>query len=395
MRSSSPGQAASTTFGRRATSSTRPRCRRPPSPRPASPTSARRSISCASWRSSRSPSPCWSRWGSGSGCGAGSRAGRALTRWLLALAFAVATPLALGAAAAAHANYVRSNPASDARLVKPPAEVRIEFSEPPDPKGSEIQVLDTAGKRYDRNDVAPSGDPNGLKVSLDPIGDGGYIVAWTATSAVDGHTTKGNFAFVIGSGPLPPVPDVADAVPAPRPLEIAGRALSYAGIALGLGTAFFVLFVHMAAETDETRREAWLLRLAGALVLVGSLALIADQAAKLPPRLGGLLGIRAFAGILLAALSVAPRLARVRPVAALAGGGVLAIGPLAVDRPRRLIALAAGLSAALSATLVSHATAQGNLRDMALDFLHITAVSVWTGGGVAPLPPLPLPPPRQ
>src|SRR2546428_609951 len=292
MRSSSPGQAASTTFGRRATSSTRPRCRRPPSPRPASPTSARRSISCASWRSSRSPSPCWSRWGSGSGCGAGSRAGRALTRWLLALAFAVATPLPLGPVAAAHGNYVRSNPASDARLVTPPPEVRIEFSEPPDPKGSEIQVLDTAGKRHDRNDVAASGDPNGLKVSLDPIGDGGYVVAWTATSAVDGHTTKGTFAFVIGNGPLP-VPDVADAVPAPGPLEIAGRALSFAGIALGLGTAFFALFVHTPVETDETRREALLLRLAGALVFVGSLALIADHGPKLPPPLRGPLGIRA------------------------------------------------------------------------------------------------------
>src|SRR3989442_1774144 len=202
-----------------------------------------------------------------------------MRRSFLALVLVWAAAPGLGAVAEAHANYVRSNPASDARLVKPPAEVRIEFSEPPDPKGSEIQVLDTAGKRYDRNDVAPSGDPNGLKVSLDPIGDGGYIVAWTATSAVDGHTTKGNFAFVIGTGP--------------------------------------------------------------------------------------------------------PPLARMGPVAALADGGVLTIGHLAVDRPRRLIALAAGLSAALTATLVSHATAQGNLRDMALDFLHIVAVSVWTGGVVA------------
>ena len=109
----------------------------------------------------------------------------------------------LGGTATAHANYVRSNPASDARLVKPPTEVRIEFSEPPDPKGSEIQVLDTNGMRHDKRDVGPSGDPNGLRVSLEPIPDGGFTVAWTTTSAVDGHTTKGSFAFAIGNGTLP------------------------------------------------------------------------------------------------------------------------------------------------------------------------------------------------
>ena len=288
----------------------------------------------------------------------------------------------LSGAAEAHANYVRSNPAADARLVKAPAEIRIEFSEPPDPKGSEIQVLDTAtGKRHDTGPVRLSGDPNGLRVAVELIGDGGYVVAWTATSAVDGHTTKGNFAFVIGNGPLPPVPQVAEAAPPPSLLEIAGRALSYAGIALGLGTAFFVLFV--APAGIDPRRESWLLCIAGVLVVAGSLMLIVDQGAKLPPRLGVMLGVRAFAGLVLAAVSVTPRLALMRPVAAIAGGGVMTIGPLATVRPRRMIALAAGIAAAMTATLVSHATALGSLESMALDFVHVLSVSVWTGGVVA------------
>jgi methionine-rich copper-binding protein CopC len=95
----------------------------------------------------------------------------------------------LGGAAEAHANYVRSNPASDARLVKPPTEVRIEFSEPPDPKGSDIQVLDTTGKRHDKGDVGPSGDPNGLRVSLEPIPDAFLIdpdrLPWLGAALVD------------------------------------------------------------------------------------------------------------------------------------------------------------------------------------------------------------------
>ena len=288
----------------------------------------------------------------------------------------------LSGAAEAHANYVRSNPAADARLVKSPAEIRIEFSEPPDPKGSEIQVLDTAtGKRHDTGPVTPSGDVNGLRVAVGPIGDGGYVVAWTATSAVDGHTTKGNFVFVIGNGPIPPVPQIAEAAPPPSPLEIAGRALSYAGIALGLGTAFFVLFV--APASLDPRRESWLLSTAGVLVVAGSLMLVVDQGAKLPQRLGVMLAVRAFAGLVLAAVSITPRLALMRPVAAIAGGGIMTIGPLATFRPRRMIALAAGIAAAMTATLVSHATALGSLESMALDFVHVLSVSVWTGGVVA------------
>src|SRR5207247_6020072 len=194
------------------------------------------------------------------------QASRVIGRLAITVACVLGGVAFLGGVADAHANYLRPNPASAARLVKPPAEVRIEFSEPPDPKGSDIQVLDTSGKRHDKGDIAPSGDPNGLKVSVGPIGEGGYLVAWTATSAVDGHTTKGNFAFVVGSGPLPAVPDVGASAPPPEPLEIAGRALSYAGIALGLGTAFFVLFLRVPAESEETRREAMLLLAAGALL---------------------------------------------------------------------------------------------------------------------------------
>jgi copper transport protein len=285
-----------------------------------------------------------------------------------------------GGVADAHANYVRSNPASDARLVKPPTEVRIEFSEPPDPKGSDIQVLDSGGKRYDKGDVALSGDPNGLQVSLQPLPDGGYIVAWTATSAVDGHTTKGNFAFVVGNGPLPAIPDVGDPAPPPTPLEVAGRALSYGGIALGIGTAFFVLFI--APAGIGTRREAVLLALAGALVVVGSLSLAFNEGARLPPRLGVLLASRALAGLVLVAAGLPPLLTVPSRIGATAGGGTFPM-PAIPPAPRRMVALAAGVSAALTATLVSHATAQGSLKDIVLDFTHVLSASVWTGGVVA------------
>jgi copper transport protein len=287
----------------------------------------------------------------------------------------------LGGSAQGHANYLRSNPASDARLVRPPAEIRIEFSEPPDPRGSQIQVLDTTGRRHDTGDVAPSGDPNGLRVAVNALPDGGYTVAWTALSAVDGHTTRGAFAFVVGDGPLPPIADVGEAAPPAAPIEILGRVLSYAGIALGLGTAFFVLFV--APPALDARRESWLLAVAGMLIVAGSLALLVEQGANIPARLGIMLAVRAFAGLVLAAVAVTPRLALMRPMGALAGGGLMTLGPFATFRPRRMIALAAGIAAAMTATLVSHATAEGSLKNIALDFVHVLSVSVWTGGVVA------------
>ena len=138
-----------------------------------------------------------------------------MRRLAVLVACVLSSTVLVGGSAEAHANYLRSNPAADARLVRPPSEIRVEFSEPPDPRGSELQVLDTGGKRHDKGDVAPSGDPNGLRVSVEALPDGGYTVAWTALSAVDGHITKGAFAFVVGDGPLPPIADVGDAAPPP------------------------------------------------------------------------------------------------------------------------------------------------------------------------------------
>src|SRR5207237_4841371 len=97
------------------------------------------------------------------------------------------------------------------------------------------------------------------------------------------------------------------------------------------GTAFFVLFV--APAGIDPRRESLLLGIAGTLIVSGSLALIVDQGPKLPPRLGALLGVRAFAGLVLGAVSVTPRLALMRPVGALAGGGVMTLGAFATFRP--------------------------------------------------------------
>ncbi len=283
----------------------------------------------------------------------------------LAALVAASVLILMGGAAAAHANYVKSNPASDARLTKPPTEVRVTFSETPDARGSDVAVLDTSGTRLDNRDVTlVTDEANTLRVSLGAIGDGGYLVSWTTVSAVDGHETKGAFAFAVNA-PLPQfTKDFAPSAPPPTPLEIGGRALSYAGMALLTGLAFFTMFIRIATDQAELQRERRLVIVGGAALIVGSAVLLLNQGLIIPQRLLLLLGLRALAGA--------------------AAVGVLFVSPrlLPADARREATAFF-GLAAGLTATLVSHAAASGDLRYVALDYLHVIAISIWLGGVVA------------
>ena len=271
----------------------------------------------------------------------------------------------MGGVALAHANYVKSNPASDARLAKSPTEVRVTFSETPDPAGSDLAVLDTAGKRLSAPTVAAATDEaNTLIVSVPALPEGGYLVSWTARSAVDGHETKGAFGFAIGNAPLPSIPDIGPSAPPPAPLEVAGRALSFAGIAGILGVSIFTLFIRPPVDESERRREKNLIAIAGALLLIGTTLTVESYGAGIPTRLLLFLTLRGFAGlIVIGALFVPERI--LRPDA------------------RREIAAFAGLAAGLWATLVSHAAASGDPKYIALDFIHVVAISIWSGGVVA------------
>jgi copper transport protein len=281
----------------------------------------------------------------------------------LAALVAASVLLLLGGAAAAHANYVKSNPASDAQLTRAPTEVRVTFSEPPDARGSDVAVLDTGGNRLDKRDVTVAGDePNTLRVSLGAIGDGGYIVAWTALSTVDGHETKGVFAFAVNA-PLPAIGDIGPSAPPPSAVEIAGRALSFAGIALLTGLAFFTMFIRIPRDEAELRRERRLVLVGGAALVAGSALLILGQGANIPGRLLALLALRGLAGV--AALGTLAVPTRILPADA-----------------RRETTAFLGLAAGLTATLVSHAAAT-DLGDTALDYLHVIAISIWLGGVVA------------
>ena len=111
----------------------------------------------------------------------------------LVLAAIVAWP----AVAFAHAFLDRAVPAVGGRVHGPPAEVRLQFSQPLEPAFSSVKVLDAHGRQVDRKDKRL--DPNDasvLRVSLPKLDPGVYRVLWRVLSA-DTHVSEGDYSFEV------------------------------------------------------------------------------------------------------------------------------------------------------------------------------------------------------
>lgn len=159
---------------------------------------------------------------------------------LLALAAALAAaPVALARPAhAAHAYYVRSNPAANAVVKTAPATVTVTFAEPVTPGGSWVKIYDAKGDvvsgaaQVEQNDLAT------LDVPLTGDGSELYLVVWHTTSATDGDPDTGAFSFFVNAS------GVSDL--APKTVASAGTSsngspawlvalVGVIGLAIGLG----------------------------------------------------------------------------------------------------------------------------------------------------------------
>src|SRR4051794_29662654 len=163
-------------------------------------------------------------------CGHRARVGessvkvRALFLWfvvLLPLLGLLFSPLT----ASAHANLARSEPVASSANAVSPTEIRLWFSENPEPKYSEIKVYDANLQRYDQGALRLiPGDSLGLAIGVRELPQGIYTVAWKALSAVDGHETEGSFAFAVGNLPAPTAPvgsdDSSTQFSAPTPAQV-------------------------------------------------------------------------------------------------------------------------------------------------------------------------------
>ena len=303
--------------------------------------------------------------------------------------------------ALAHASLLRADPSPGAVLEAPPARVTIWFTEPVEPRFSEIQVLDVQGQRVDNSDSAVDrNDPTALSVSLRPVSEGTYTVAWKNTSSVDGHTLQDSYFFTVGeAAPGTPGAGVTRPPVVPSPLEPAVRWLSLVGIAMVLGGLVLEFLVWRPVlagkEAGETLRRAGdaLARRSRYVTWAGLLVFLAASAGHLWHHSAAVSGAVWYEA-----------LGRPAPTVLAHTGwghlwlwrtGLLALAAVCLGvsgRHRRqngaspgvLDALAVGATVGvlLTLSLVSHAAAAGEIRLAAVssDFLHLLGASVWIGG---------------
>jgi copper resistance protein C len=101
------------------------------------------------------------------------------------------------APAGAHAFLERADPRVGSTMKMPPTEVRLWFTDDPDPQASRVQVVDQAGQRVDNGDTRVDTSNHALlRVSLPTLIPGLYKVIWRVVSP-DGQVSAGDFTFRI------------------------------------------------------------------------------------------------------------------------------------------------------------------------------------------------------
>jgi copper transport protein len=320
---------------------------------------------------------------------------------LAALVWLLATP----GAAAAHAQYERSDPPANAIVEQAPKQLRVWFTEDPEPRFSELVVYDQTGRQLPTGALQPvPGEPRALAIDLPELAPGTYTVVWKSLSAVDGHTARGAFPFTVGLDQIPapmviPAGTELGGAPPPTPWGVAARWLNFLVTTLVAGAFVFLPLVlggglrglkvagpeatALANAWGAGRRAGLALAALGTVagLLTGGFGLLAQAAAAadVPPW--------AAFGAPLATL-IGTRywwlwLARMALLAAL-GGLAWALRRPGVAARHPGWSAGAGLAGLLLLTtsLNSHAAAvpQATAVAVAADWLHLVATAAWIGG---------------
>jgi copper transport protein len=306
---------------------------------------------------------------------------------------AAAAALALPAAAWAHAALLRTEPVASRTVNAPPAQVRLTYSEPVEPRFAIVSVTDADGRQVTDGSPARSpGAPQTLVTPLRRVPEGWYLVFWRVISA-DGHPVRGAFTFAVGPNPGPPpqfqVPSLSETATTAQLL--ASRWVVFLSVLTALG--LFVLRTLIARPVvrlvpgSSLRAVTWAFWAALLFALVATPVYVVLATAQFSLRsafdLGDVLPLAR-------ASSFGKDYLDLELVLALFG--VAAAAALWLDRPERpqrsvveLLALPAALAIGASALvfpgLAGHA-GQKSPRGLALplDALHLAAASVWLGG---------------
>jgi methionine-rich copper-binding protein CopC len=105
-----------------------------------------------------------------------------------------------------HANLASSEPAIDARLVRPPSELTLRFTQRLKPEGSWVQLKARDGVNLVQQVTFDQEDRYVMRGLLPRIAPGEYTVSWQSLSADDDDFADGSFRFMLvnpdGSSPV-------------------------------------------------------------------------------------------------------------------------------------------------------------------------------------------------
>lgn len=173
--------------------------------------------------------------------------------------------LAVPTAARAHITLLRSSPSAAANLTVAPGEVRLTFSERPEPVLTGITLIGPNGSPVVLDSLVIDGNVAVAGIR-GPLIAGIYRVEWRTVSR-DGHPVQGAYDFSIahdaaGLAPPPeadtavatevgiPAPAVADAPPVFAPLTIFLRWFTLAGVIAAIGAVSFRATVLSRVERE-------------------------------------------------------------------------------------------------------------------------------------------------
>lgn len=294
--------------------------------------------------------------------------------------------------AAAHAELAGADPPIDGIIEQAPSAVTLWFTERTEPKFSEIQVLDTSARRVDRNDLRTDPlDPLALRAPVGRLDKGTYTVVWKALSAVDGHVTRGAFAFTVGLDQIPTGLSVTgpSTTVTPRADKVAARVIEWAGLAGGVGAfpfMWWMLLPTLAAGSPPATRDL-LRRRMGTLALAATGAAAVGTGGELVAQAAAVFDVSFLEAMGPLSLSLATgtrfgALWMTRMLFLLVLGG-LAVrlrngsGPLTLQ-----VGSLSGAAICWIVALGSHAAAAPGVSGIAIamQWLHLLAVMLWIGG---------------
>jgi copper transport protein len=265
----------------------------------------------------------------------------ALKRVLPAVALVA---LALPAAAAAHANLVRTDPASGAVLVRSPLVVRVVFDD--------VVRVGPGIEAIRNGDGSVIGGPpraagSTLLIPLRAhLPNGDYSVRWSIISD-DGHLESGVLAFAVGEGRAPPTAVLKAEATGPAAGTTFARWLFLAGVLAAVGISLYALIVLREARC---RRIAVVLGLGAVAAAVG--AAVEAHRVGLDVRYGAAMA----AGAIVA--------------------GFVAVGAIVALRPALFLALGLAAVPAIS----GHALDPGlPAVNVVFDIAHVLSAAAWVG----------------